>query len=380
MENNILLSIAIPTYNRAVCLEKLLNNILPQAKKIEEKIEICISNNGSTDNTREVVMKFAKEYPGLINYHENEKNLGIDKNVLLVIEMAVGQFMWTFGDDDTIIEGGLSEVVELIKKNSNEKTGLILIREEQFFIDHKTKERVVCLNTVDKEMPEVFQIKREEITGLSFPDIAWISALIFNNKLVKKMFTHDRSVIEAGIGTLHPHLPLIVFMFLKYPHIKGLAFNKHAIVQQELASYKSFIEDKFVVHYQVQKKLNSLLLSYKHMDKANALLIINNDKKLRKAFIIDMLVMRAFGNFKYFSYVGCLKLFFLQAIFIDALIFSLVFSVLFLIPPVMLISSYKVLLMQRYGKEWKSKWKTTYDMTFIVDSGTRRRMLSDLAN
>ena len=129
MENDILLSIAIPTYNRADCLKNLLTNILPQAEKIEEGVQICISNNGSTDNTREVVMGFVEKYPGLIKYHENETNLGIDRNLLAIFKMADGQFNWTFGDDDIIVEGGIQEVVDLIKKHANEKTGLMFVRE-----------------------------------------------------------------------------------------------------------------------------------------------------------------------------------------------------------------------------------------------------------
>src|SRR3989344_3049891 len=99
MENEILLSIAIPTYNRAKSLENLLRGLLPQVKKREREVEICISDNGSEDSTREVVTNFENEYPGLLRYRTNEKNLGIDKNILLVMEMSRGEFIWTLGDD-----------------------------------------------------------------------------------------------------------------------------------------------------------------------------------------------------------------------------------------------------------------------------------------
>ena len=98
MDNKIFLSIAILTYNRASSLENLLNNILPQAKISKEGVQVCISNNGSEDNTREVVAGFQKKYPDLIKYNENKENLGFDANMVKALEMSDGNFGWTFGD------------------------------------------------------------------------------------------------------------------------------------------------------------------------------------------------------------------------------------------------------------------------------------------
>ena len=66
MEKEILLSIAIPTYNRAKSLENLLRGLLPQVKKREREVEICISDNGSGDSTRGGGMNFEKKNTGLL--------------------------------------------------------------------------------------------------------------------------------------------------------------------------------------------------------------------------------------------------------------------------------------------------------------------------
>ena len=150
MHQKPLLSIAIPTYNRAGFLENLFHNIMPQAKALEGMIEICISNNASSDNTSAMVMSFKDKYPDLIKYNENEKNLGYDRNILKAIELAVGEFIWTFGDDDLVREGGLNEVIKLIKKSSIEKTGLIFVRRQEYFIDKKTGEKIICCNTFQR--------------------------------------------------------------------------------------------------------------------------------------------------------------------------------------------------------------------------------------
>src|SRR3989344_1537810 len=116
MSNKPLLSIAIPTYNRAAYLQNLLDNILPQATQLDGMVQICISNNCSTDNTRELVLGLQKRYPNLIKCSENKQNLGFDMNVLKVVEMSDGEFIWTLSDDESITDNGLDQVVKFINE------------------------------------------------------------------------------------------------------------------------------------------------------------------------------------------------------------------------------------------------------------------------
>ena len=153
LKNKIFLSIAIPTYNRANFLENLLNTIMPQAEKFKGLVQICISNNDSTDNTREIVAKFKEKYPGFIKYNENKKNLGGDKNVLKVIEMCDGDFVWTFGDDDSIIDNGLKTVINFIKNNFREDIGLIVLRVKLYLPDKLTGKKIIYHDTLDRNKP-----------------------------------------------------------------------------------------------------------------------------------------------------------------------------------------------------------------------------------
>lgn len=367
-----LLTIAIPTYNKACFLEHLLGNILPQAEKLTKDVEVCISSNGSNDNTREVVMSFEKKYPGLIRYNENEKNLGFDANLLKLIEMSSGNFLWPIGDDDLIVEDGLDEVVQFLKKTSEEKTGLILVRTELYFIDKKTGGKIVCSASLDKSRPETFRIDKKDIIASSFPDAGFISALIFNNKLLKKIAEEEKSTLNKAIGASHMHVFLYSLMFLKYSYLEAVVLNK-PMVLQEMPCYKFFIEDKFMLHYQAQKKINNLLLVSKYMDDIYAAPIVERNNKLRRGFVEDLIIMRAFNTFNYFSYFGCLKLFVGQSAFPDGLTFSFLFSALFLIPPSFLRFMYKTLLMAKMGRGWKEKWLLVNNTRLILAEGTRRR-------
>jgi abequosyltransferase len=104
-----LLTIAIPTYNRAWCLRELLPVIFDQAKD-ESRIELIISDNASPDETPSVVQDFvARGLP--VRYIRNTQNIGPDANFLQCFEQARGKYVWLFSDDDLIIPGALRKIL-----------------------------------------------------------------------------------------------------------------------------------------------------------------------------------------------------------------------------------------------------------------------------
>ncbi|EDQ3425490.1 glycosyltransferase family 2 protein, partial [Salmonella enterica subsp. enterica serovar 4,[5],12:i:-] len=70
-----LISFCIPTYNRKEYLEELLNSINNQ-EKFNLDIEICISDNASTDGTEEMIDVWRNNYNFPIIYRRNSVNLG----------------------------------------------------------------------------------------------------------------------------------------------------------------------------------------------------------------------------------------------------------------------------------------------------------------
>ena len=66
-----LLTIAIPTYNRASYLDLCLSRIFNQLSKKEPLVEVLISNNNSSDNTEEIVNRYVSQ--GLtVSYIKND--------------------------------------------------------------------------------------------------------------------------------------------------------------------------------------------------------------------------------------------------------------------------------------------------------------------
>ena len=57
------LSICIPTYNRAEYLKEALDSIIKQINDTNrDKVEICISDNASEDNTKELIENYRKKH------------------------------------------------------------------------------------------------------------------------------------------------------------------------------------------------------------------------------------------------------------------------------------------------------------------------------
>lgn len=105
-----LLTIAIPTYNRADCLRELLSGLADQVKD-EPRVELIISDNASPDGTADTIEDFVSR--GLpVRYIRNVQNIGADANFLQCFEQARGKYVWLFSDDDFIVPGGIAKLLK----------------------------------------------------------------------------------------------------------------------------------------------------------------------------------------------------------------------------------------------------------------------------
>jgi hypothetical protein len=115
---NPLLSICIPTYNRANRLRVMLQALLPQVVNQASKVEVLISDNASMDRTIDRVDEAKSVHP--LRYSRNASNLGAIANILkLTTELARGEFVWVLGDDDLLLPNALSMVLDTLQAQSN---------------------------------------------------------------------------------------------------------------------------------------------------------------------------------------------------------------------------------------------------------------------
>lgn len=88
---NPLVSIGIPTYNRANSyLKQALRSAVNQTYK---NLEIIVSDNCSSDDTESVVKEFRDPR---IRYFRQNKNLGAVPNCNFCLEQSQGKYFWRF--------------------------------------------------------------------------------------------------------------------------------------------------------------------------------------------------------------------------------------------------------------------------------------------
>lgn len=197
---NPVLSIAIPTYNRARYLAAELENIIPQLIPYKEIVEIVISDNCSTDNTREIVAKLSRQYGFPIDYHKQEQNIYFEDNFDYAVSSTRGDYVHLLGDDDLLDPHFYSYVLDKIEK------GFGLLFFNRIECDNKCSNGSIYdksfMSMETHSSPE--QFIKEHMASAGF-----MSALIFNkecwdlgNPLTKNEFYGYRFLGKLYHGAL----------------------------------------------------------------------------------------------------------------------------------------------------------------------------------
>jgi glycosyltransferase involved in cell wall biosynthesis len=113
---NKLLTIAIPTYNRADLLDKQLTWLSQAIKGFESECEILVSDNCSTDHTQSIISKWQNIFTNItFKSNKNPENIGVMRNIFHCLSSATTKYVWTIGDDDPIQERAVAYVINKIK-------------------------------------------------------------------------------------------------------------------------------------------------------------------------------------------------------------------------------------------------------------------------
>jgi abequosyltransferase len=134
-KNKPILTIAIPTFNRAYYLSETLKQLYVELNFCKNyDIEILISDNASSDNTKAIVRFYEKK----INLRciSNSKNIGPDKNFAQCFNEAKGHYVLLLGDDDIFIDGALLKLLKILE---DKKNGVVCMRPYGFNHDFRSE-------------------------------------------------------------------------------------------------------------------------------------------------------------------------------------------------------------------------------------------------
>jgi glycosyltransferase involved in cell wall biosynthesis len=108
-------SICIATYNRAHTIGRTLDSLVHQSY---EDFEVLVIDDGSTDNTEEVVDLFKERLK--INYLK-KKNGGKHTALNIGFQKAQGEFLVILDSDDTLVPDALKNMKKKWDDNVSEK-------------------------------------------------------------------------------------------------------------------------------------------------------------------------------------------------------------------------------------------------------------------
>ena len=107
-EQNHIVSIIIPTYNYGIYLPTAIQSCLNQTYK---PIEIIIVDDGSTDNTKDVVKEFNDS---IIYFYQNNSGVSAARNKGL--ELAKGDYLAFLDSDDYLTHDSIEIKLDILKK------------------------------------------------------------------------------------------------------------------------------------------------------------------------------------------------------------------------------------------------------------------------
>lgn len=109
-------SIILPIYNVASYLEETFNSIIQQSLK---EIEIIAVNDGSTDQSEEIINKFKQQDPRIISFSQTNQGQSAARNVAL--HHAKGKYIYMMDSDDVLNDpDALKICYEYIEKNQGD--------------------------------------------------------------------------------------------------------------------------------------------------------------------------------------------------------------------------------------------------------------------
>lgn len=109
-------SVAMCTYNGATFLETQLNSILNQTHHPQE---LVICDDGSTDNSRQIIEKFAETAPFAVRLHHNSPSLRVTKNFEKAIGLCHGDIVFLCDQDDVWQSEKIAQTLVVFEQNPN---------------------------------------------------------------------------------------------------------------------------------------------------------------------------------------------------------------------------------------------------------------------
>jgi hypothetical protein len=112
-----LLTIGIPTYNRAATLRACLARLLTDLEPFAARVEVVVSDNASADDTATVLAEAGSQWCGRLRLRctRQETNVGVSRNVVSLFYAARSRYFMFLGDDDCLFPAAIPGLLRVLE-------------------------------------------------------------------------------------------------------------------------------------------------------------------------------------------------------------------------------------------------------------------------
>jgi len=206
-----ILTVAIPTYNRPAQLECTLKAL---EKQTVQDFSVYISDNASAYDTQALIDQFPSEFRSRIVLHRHQTNTLIDFNVLSLFACCKTKWMWTLADDDKIFESSVETILDAISREEN--TGI--------FDFSSIEESANQSNSV--MIDSLSDLVDDQTEGVASGSLIFLSSKVYNMERLKPAlpylfeysYTHiSTAILIARAVELHiPYLRLPQYQIVRH--------------------------------------------------------------------------------------------------------------------------------------------------------------------
>lgn len=236
-----LISVIIPTYNRAYILSKAIESVLNQTFK---DFELIVVDDGSTDETPYLVSK----YP-LIYVRKPHKGVSHTRNTGVL--KAKGEFIAFLDSDDAFVKDKLEKQIKFFEKNPDYK----IVQTEEIWYKG---ERIINPKKIHQKAEGWFFDRAIKLCVVS------ISTVLIKKEVFSEvgLFDEDFPVCEDYEFWLRVSLKMSVGLIKEYLVVKSGGRPDQLSAMKGLDYYRTLALLKLFKNYQKDLKLEQKLMLY----------------------------------------------------------------------------------------------------------------------
>jgi len=229
------ISVIIPCYDGGNYLANCIDSVV---KNRVENMEIILVNDGSKDNSLDIMRSYQKDYPHLIKIVD-QHNMGLSMARNNGILNSTGDYVSFIDCDDSVKEGLYEKVLEKINEYDYD---MIVFGEDRIFNDHN----ILVKPGIDSDCKN-----KDDVKKIMYSIYPAACNKVFKKELLEKV-TFKRGVWYEDVEFIYRLLPYITSIGV----IDGYYYNYYQRENSMTYTYSSRL-------YDLIDNLNGLIKYYK---------------------------------------------------------------------------------------------------------------------